>query len=312
MSCTPYFNGLFRAAPLHKWSVRAVTSMLSLMATRPSLYGFEDQALCCINPVSLSRSARSRSQGITCFGVERGCKTLVIPASISRDPYDALDMKLIEPLIRWNPSLEVVYLDRDCQAISEELGKSLAKCKSLKKVILPDWSDPVAIKNVVLPCKSVTTIDVAHPDVTRKDWGKPEAVQAFCELIEMHPNVQSFRGHINYLREVYVAFQFSRCKHNVALLQSGCVYSGLFHMAWFFGLVFFCHAVGLVLFEVMKKIWPERKGWRDFVWLVCFFGGTAFFSLTDLLRYPIVGRQWTYYAKYAVFLRRRLDPWLHK
>ena len=59
------------------------------------------------------------------YGAERGCKNLIIPPPCSREGFDKLDAKLMEPLFRWNPGLEYLYLCNACETMAAELAQYL-------------------------------------------------------------------------------------------------------------------------------------------------------------------------------------------
>ena len=309
--CRPMFDGFFRSAPLHLWSLNRVGKLLAFVAKRPSLFGFDNVPTCVVDPSSLLHSARSKSLGVASFGKDRGCKTLVIPASMTSDPYDVLDAKLIEPLIRWNPSLETVFLHKDCQPMAGELGRWLGKSRTIKKMILPDWDDPLAIAKVVMPCKHVEVIEVAKPDEAFKDWKNEAAVGTWCELIEMHPKLGSIRGGRDYISHVYQAIQFSRCKHNIALLDFGCNWSVWWWIGWLAGVVGFWWVAGLMEHRLAKSFLREKRQ-QDLSWLLFVFTGIVCTVLLDFFRHPYMGRSWVYYVRYGVMLRSRLDPLLHR
>src|SRR5690349_11440359 len=75
------FVGWFRAAPLHRFSFAAIAPIMQLVSLRPHLFGLPQQTTCVVNTWNMLHSARSRDGGITVFGPERGCRTVVIPAS---------------------------------------------------------------------------------------------------------------------------------------------------------------------------------------------------------------------------------------
>ena len=316
----PMFKGFIRSAPLHRFHVGTVHKILSFVALRPAVFGLDDVATCVVNPVSLLSSSRSKSEGVTCFGPARGCKTVVIPNSATGNRYDVMDVKLIEPILKWNPSMETLFLSKDCEPMALDIGKYLSKSRNLRTVIVPDWDDAVALRNLCLPIKSIEVIDAHSVDTIKKKWGNPESIQAASELIEMHPKLHVLFAKDPWRCAFMNAMEDSRCKHNMPVIQGGCSWSGLWQGTF--------HLVALCLWGTMmtwllhkhlgnyvckkRGLTPgqiQEKRMRDALWCVGFLIGFAALILGDQFMYPRYGRYWMHWVgKPVVLMRRRLDP----
>ncbi len=228
-----FFRGFFREMPLHQWSPTSVTRVLHYAATNPKRFGFPDRPTCIVNPLLLTRNIRSRQLGVSAFGIERGCKTIVVPPSTSGGPYDEVDAKLLEPLLKRNPSLEYLYLSRDCIPMVPHLIPALSQLRNIKHIVLPGWNDAVAIHKVVMACKQCEIIDSMSMEMVEQDWTNEGSVQALCTLIEMHPKLRVVLGTRKYLAHWYNATYFSRCKFNVALMMDTCEASVVLFAFWY-------------------------------------------------------------------------------
>lgn len=214
------FYGAFRCFPMHRWQLAHIGIVLSAVAKRPKMFGLPPVPTCVVNPANFLPAFRSRQEGITVFGTDRGCKTIVVPPSCSNEPYDSLDAKMMLPLFKRNPGVELLYLSKDCRRIVGDLSSTLHQCRSLKTVVLPDWSDAVAIHRLVMSCRRVNVVDVFTLLHSKKNWSKTEeGVQALTTLIEMHPKLSCVTGASNALQDWYLATRYSRCRHNVALVR---------------------------------------------------------------------------------------------
>jgi hypothetical protein len=301
------FCGFLRSAPMHRWRLAHVVPILEFIARRPTLFGLPDATTCVVNTSHMLPSARSRRSGITVFGKERGCKTIVIPPSCSGHPFDDVDAKMMEPLFRWNPSADLVYLSKECEQIAPQLAQFISKTRTIKRVTMVDWESAAAVNRVVMACKSLEVVDVMSPDESSKNWHNEESVEAMCEMIEMHPKIRAIHGTQPYLHTIFDAVTFSRCKHNVALVPMWCRYARFYKGMWFLSVTLIALAVAYMVHAVLEWVLPDRRYTRDAVWVVVFLGGSAAIMAIDYFRFKYSGRSWTFFARYLCLLRRRLD-----
>lgn len=303
----PLFRGFFRAMPLHCWSGSHIQRVLGFAALNPTLFGFPPKPTCVVNTIYFLPSYRSRLQGAFAFGYERGCKSIIIPSSCSGEPFDALDAKLIEPLFRFNPGVEYVYLSQSCQGMASYLSGPLARCPRLKELTLEGWEDAVAIHRVVMACKSVEVVDTYSLDDPSRSWKNEISVQALSTLIEMHPKLRAVKSHRLYLADWLAATQFSRCRHNVALVTFVCDYVGLLYLIVVALLMFPASGVYILVTYYLKGYCSETY---RFFWGVMGFFFTIVGALwLDLLFGPRYGRSWVHLSKYGILLKARLDLW---
>lgn len=305
---TPYrqwFKGFFRAMPLHRWSLRHAEEVLEFCAQRPSLFGLPDRPTCIVNTAHFLPSNRSKTAGVWVFGTERGCKSLVIPRSMSSEMFDTMDAKLVESIFRWNPGMEYLYLSRSCQPMYLEILPHLSRLRNLTRITLEGWDDAVAIHKVGMMCKSLEVIDTYTFDESRPDWHREVSVQAITTLIEMHPKLRSVEGSRNFLEAWFVATKYSRCKHNIALCPATCgfsvCYMAIFTIAM---LVVSCGAYRLYV-ELLSRIPGVHYSAAVFIG---FFASIATFVLLlvdDHINRHRRGRAWMQVAKVAVLAQRR-------
>lgn len=302
----PMFMGFFRAAPLHRFGMGTITAILDLAAKRPEVFGLPDAKTCVVNTTYMLPSVRSRQHGITVFGTERGCRTVVIPASCSKHAFDVTDAKLMEPIFRWNPSVETLFLSKDCESIAPQLAALVRPLRLLKRVIMVDWEDPANINKVVMAARSCEEIDVMSPDEQFKNWNNEVAVESMCEMIEMHQKLRAIHGSVDYLSAVSNAVQFSRCKHNVAMVMEWCGWSRVFRATWTLGVAALWAAFGYAVWWAMQTAVPEYKLSREILScaLAC-MGAVAVIGL-DHFRFRHTGRGWTYGVRWLVLARHRL------
>jgi hypothetical protein len=312
----PYqpFKGWFRVVPLHRFRFATIAPVLQLVSLRPHLFGLPKQTTCIVNTWNLLHSARSRDEGITVFGPERGCKTVVIPPSCSGQAFDEVDAKLMEPLFRWNPSIETLYLSKDCEMIAGNLAQLLAQRQRLMKtIILVDWESAVNINKVVMSCKSVEEVDIMAPDETFKSWNNEVSIEAMCELIEMHPKLKMISGNNDSLGAIYTATRWSRCRHNIALIPTWCGFGQMYYQTWLVGVLMFSVLVAGIVYRLIRDyIAPQSVGARDLTWLFVLVATFTTIVGVDYFRHQRVGRAWTYYVKYLVMLRYRMDKFLNR
>jgi hypothetical protein len=129
---------------------------------------------------------------------------------------DETDAKMIEPLFKWNPGIESIYLSYHCQSIAAQLSPLLSSCRHIKSMTLEGWDDAVAIHRVMMACRNVEVLDIRGPVDFYPDWRNERSVQALCTLIEMHPKIQCVHAGTFVLEEWMHATRLSRCAHNVA------------------------------------------------------------------------------------------------
>jgi hypothetical protein len=255
-----------------------------------------------VNPLLLTRNVRSKNLGVSVYGVDRGCKTLVVPPSSSGSPYDELDAQLIGPLFKRNPSLEYLFLSRDCIPIVTQLAPYLSQLRSLKSLAIPGWDNAAAIHKVVMACKNCEVVDTTSLDMSRsQDWNNEASVQALSTLIEMHPKLRCVLGSRAYLTQWYRATLFSRCRFNVALMFDTCEWSLLFSALW-----------GVVCIYVVSQ-----AIYRSLALLKLIEDGTKNQKIAFLAVFPVVvgfdhfkrkqyGRLWTHCTKVVVTTLYRL------
>lgn len=305
VSYLPLYMGFFRQMPLHRWSLPDIQRVLGYAALNPSLFGFEERPTCVVNTLYFVPSHRSLQRGVFAFGHERGCKNLVIPASCSGDSFDAVDVKLIEPLFRWNPGLEYVYLSQSCQPMAQHLAPLLAKCHRLQLVTLEGWDDAVAIHRVVMACKQVETLDAFSPVDLPRDWQNELAVQALTTMIEMHPKLRCVKSHRLFLGDWYTATLHSRCKHNVALVPFSCDYD-LLHYAGF--LLLLCiPALGVYKAVCAATTGRLSDNYSNFWSVVSFVATVLLIATFDAVNHRYYGRAWVHMHKYCILAKRRVD-----
>ncbi|PWV00617.1 hypothetical protein C4B63_6g496 [Trypanosoma cruzi] len=301
----PIYRGFFRVMPLHRWSLKDLQAILGYAALHPSLFGFPEQSTCIVNTAYFLPSHRSRSRGIWVFGSERGCKSIIVPASCNTEPFDALDAKLMEPLFRWNPGVEYLYLSRFCQPMALYLVPYLQRCTQLRTLTLEGWDDATAIHRVVMACKNVDVLDAFSLDDPPRKWKNELSVQSLNTLIEMHPKLICVKATRVYLADWHEATQFSRCKHNIALVTFSCDYV-LLHYGLF--LLLLC----IPCYFVFKGMWRLLEGMvipaYQFFWsviaAVVVFAAVVFL---DVGVWHTYGRGWVQMQKYVILARRRWD-----
>eukprot|EP00796_Vickermania_ingenoplastis_P008353 gene8353-5851_t len=288
----PIFMGFFRAMPLHRWSSGHIQKILGLAAAHPTLFGLPPQPTCVVNTLYFTPSSRGRvPAGLRAFGFERGCKSIVVPASCSGIPFDAVDVKAIEPLFRWNPGLEYAYLSHSCQGAAAQLAPVLARCPKLREVTLEGWSDAVGIHRVMMACKGVDVLDTFSLEDEPREWKNEVSVQALSTLTEMHPRLRAVKSHRPYLLDWQLATQFSRCRHNVALVVYVCDYVLLLYLL--FLALLFIPAYGT--YQLVRHV---ATGYLSDTY-VLFWGVIGFAAtvgggvLLDYLMAPRFGRCWT-------------------
>jgi hypothetical protein len=304
----PWFEGFLRAAPLHRWSLSHITRILELVSKEPDLFGLPQRPTCVINTSHMLPSARSRQSGITVFGTERGCKTVVVPPSCSRHPFDATDAKLMEPIFRWNPSVELLFLSKSCEPIAHLLAPQLKPLRHLTTLVLVDWEDPAAIHKVVMACTNLEMLDTVCPDEQPKNWQSAVAVESLSDMIEMHRKLKCLTATADFLGSFYHATEFSRCKHNVALVGKWCRASRFFRAVWITNTVLACLMIGCATSVALYRfeIRPDEKDWfRDFGPPIAGLVFAGLFVALDHFRFKHTGRGWTYWVRYLVLLRRR-------
>ncbi|CCW62404.1 unnamed protein product [Phytomonas sp. EM1] len=301
----PLYRGLFRVLPLHVWGFSDICKILGYAAHKPSLFGFPDEPTCIVNTAYFLPSHRSLNRGVFAFGLERGCKSIIIPASCSGDPFDALDVKLVEPLFRWNPGVKYLYLSQHCQPMAAHLVPHLAKCHQLKEITLEGWNDAVAIHRVAMACKQVDVLETFSLDDPPRNWQNELSVQALTTLIEMHPKLRSVMSHRLFLSDWQLATQFSRCKHNIALVVFSCDYV-LFHYFFFLALLCLPAYAG---YRIVRH-WCDGRLSENYThfWSVLAFA----FTLVGLVALDTFMRRswgwgWVHLQKYVILTRRRMD-----
>ncbi|CCW68739.1 unnamed protein product [Phytomonas sp. Hart1] len=301
----PLYCGFFRSLPLHVWGLTDICKILGYAAHRPSLFGFPDEPTCIVNTAYLIPSYRSLSRGVLAFGFERGCKNIIIPGSCSGGPFDALDVKLIEPLFRWNPGVKYLYLSQHCQPMAMHLVPHLAKCHQIQKITLEGWNDAVAIHRVVMACKRVDELETFSLDDLPRNWQNELSVQALVTLIEMHPKLRAVRSHRLFLGDWNVATQFSRCKHNVALVVFSCDYILLYY---FFFLALLC-VPGYAIYQIVYWCCKNRlsANYTQFWSVLAFLFTMILLVTTDALMRRSWGWGWVHLQKYVILARRRLE-----
>lgn len=301
----PLYGGFFRIMPLHRWSNSDTQKVLGYAAVNPSLFGFPDQPTCIVNPASFLPSMRGRLRGVMAFGADRGCKNIVIPGGCHQADYVDVDAKLLEPLFRFNPGVEYVYLAKECEPLTPQLVSLLSRCNQLHTITLEGWNDAVAIHRIVMACKQVDVVDTFSLDDPPREWKNEVSVQALCTLTEMHPKLRVVKSDRSYLTDWSGATQFSRCKHNVALLVYTCNYVALFSLL-FWGLL---AIPAFLTYLVMRKL---TKGHfspdYEFFWSVmAALGMFTTLMVVDWLGWKTRGRGWVHLQKYFILAKRRAD-----
>lgn len=305
----PLYRGLFRTMPLHRWSMNDIQKMLGYAAFNPSLFGFPDQPTCIVNTAYFLPSLRSRLRGVWAFGTERGCKNIIVPHSCSNESFDALDARLIEPLFRWNPGVEYVYLSRHCQPMAQQLVSSLSRCPHLREVTLEGWNDAVAVHRVMMACKQADVLETYSLDDPPREWRNELSVQALTTLIEMHPKLRAVKSHRLYLTDWYEATRFSRCKHNVALIPFSCDFVLLFYGLFLLLVCVPAYGVYRLVYALAKDRLSAAYTW---FWSVMAFIATfAAIVMFDTMGWSSRGRGWVYVQKYVIFAKRRVDIWMN-
>lgn len=302
-----WYKGFFRAMPLHRWSLAHTERVLDIAASRPSMFGLPDLPTAIVNPAYFLPSLRSRQSGTYVFGTERGCKSIVVPSSMSNEGYDVVDAKLIEPLFRWNPGVEYLYLSRQCQTMTPQLLPHLSKLKNITRITLEGWNDAAAIHRIVMVCKNVEVLDTYGVDTAPREWKSELSVQALTTLIEMHPKLRSVESQRAYLSDWFYATQHSRCKHNIALVPSTCNYVPLWTACYTIVVCLFTVMVFNLVRYVTEVLGGIRKAWSVFyasLTALVFFAAVVADDYVNRFRR---GRTWVHMQKYAVLLLWRLS-----
>lgn len=305
----PLYRGFFRTMPLHRWTEPDIQKVLGYTALNPSLFGFPDQPTCVVNTAYFLPSLRSRPRGVWAFGVERGCKTIIVPQSYNNEPFDAMDARMIEPLFRWNPGVEVLYLSRHCEAMAPQLTASLSRCHQLREVTLEGWNDAVAIHRVMMACKHADVLDTYSLDDPPRQWHNELSVQALTTLIEMHPKLRLVKSHRLYLADWYEATRFSRCKHNIALVPFSCDFVLLFYGIF----VLLLMPPAYVVYRSVKYCIEDHLSapYTLFWSILSSVGFVVGVLVWDAVGWKYRGRAWVSMQKYAIFAKRRVDIWMN-
>ncbi|EPY31577.1 hypothetical protein AGDE_08982 [Angomonas deanei] len=293
--------------PLHRWSVTDIEKVLGYTALNPSLFGFPEKPTCVVNTAYFLPSLRSKPKGVWAFGTERGCKSIIIPGSLNQEPFDKLDASLLDPLFRWNPGVEYVYLSQYCQPMTPQLIPMLSKCHRIQHLTLEGWNDAVAIHRVVMACKNVDVIETFSLDDLPRDWKNEVSVQALATLIEMHPKMRAVMSHRLFLGDWHDATQFSRCKHNVALIPFSCDWSLLFYMLFVLALAIPCYAIYRLTEYVCKTYLKLTDAYIWFWSVFVSLGSLAGFIALDAVAQKRYGRGWINMQKYVILGKRRID-----
>lgn len=305
----PLYRGFFRTMPLHRWSMNDIQKTLGYAALNPSLFGFPEQPTCVVNTAYFLPSLRSRLRGVWAFGTERGCKNIIVPHSCSNENFDALDARLIEPLFRWNPGVQYVYLSRHCQPMAQQLASSLSRCTHLREVTLEGWGDAVAIHRIMMACKQADVLETYSLDDPPREWRNELSVQALTTLIEMHPKLRAVKSHRLFLTDWYEATRFSRCKHNVALVPFSCDFVLLFYGLFLLLVCIPCCGVYKLVYALTTDRLSEAYVW---FWSVMAFLATfAAIVAFDAVGWSYRGRGWVHMQKYFIFAKRRIDIWMN-
>lgn len=303
------YRGFFRTMPLHRWSMNDIQKMLGYAALNPSLFGFPDQPTCVVNTAYFLPSLRSRLRGVWAFGTERGCKNIIVPHSCSNEDFDVLDARLIEPLFRWNPGVQYVYLSRHCQPMAPQLIASLSRCPQLREVTLEGWNDAVAVHRVMMACKQADVLETYSLDDPPREWRNELSVQALTTLIEMHPKLRAVKSHRLYLTDWYEATRFSRCKHNVALIPFSCDFVILFYAMFLLLVCIPAYGAYQLVYAVAKDRLSVAYTW---FWSVMAFIATfTAIVVFDTIGWSYRGRGWVYTQKYFILAKRRIDIWMN-
>lgn len=302
----PIFRAFFRCMPLQRWSLGQIQAVFEYVAVEPSRFGFPPAATCVVNTAHLLPSARSRASGVYVFGSERGCKSIIIPSSCDARPFDRLDVKMLEPIFRWNPGATYIYLSLECQSVAHEIAAHLAKMRNINDITLEGWSDPIAIHKVMLACKNVELLDAYSIEDPPREWQSEAGVQALSTLIEMHPKLRGVCATRNYLNDWQAATSSSRCKHNVAMIPFGDDYLLIYYMLWAFGFWVVCwflagaaHTyVYVPLLEGKKPLYAES------LWMLTLAGLFGAVMIGDIVLTPHYGRGWTRLVKHYILMAR--------
>lgn len=299
-------RGFFRAMPMHYWSAHHIQIILGYAAAHPTLFGFPPQPTCIVNTAYLLPSMRSRTQGVWAFGVERGCKSIIIPASCSDEPFDAVDAKLVEPLLRWNPGVEYLYLSRSCQALGPALIPLLVRCPHLKEVTLEGWDNAVAIHKVMMACRRAEVLDTFSLDDRPREWKNELSVQALCTLTEMHPRLRAVKSHRLYLEDWLGATRYSRCRHNVAQIVFVCDWVILLYS--FFAILVAIPA--FATYRLLRRFLSLTSLTENYVFFWSTIAGFAVWMSGLLVDYIVCGkygRAWVNLTKLSILARYRLE-----
>lgn len=325
------FTGFFRAAPLHRWSLSQISIVLEFASRRPGFFGFPTEHIsriaatpasenvpqsssikgpraAIVNTTHLLPSARGRQSGIAVFGPDRGCRSIIIPPSCSGHPFDATDVKMLEPLFRRNPSIEYLYLSRHCEPIAPLLAPLLKQHgRHVTRVCLPDWEDPAAITQIVMATPNCRQLDVMCPDEAYKYWNNEAAVEAMTEMLEMHSKLKEIYGTTTFLAAIEDASKFSRCKHQVALRTYNCPWAFFYKCVWGCAVFYGCYKIGRVMWDLHKQYWDEAVRWpRDLLLLVVGFMAPAALIFADHAQYRCRGRRWISMVKPFVLAGSRV------
>lgn len=303
----PVFRAFFRSMPLHRYSLGHIQGVFEYVAVEPSRFGFPPAPTCVVNTAYLLPSNRSRSTGVYVFGSERGCKNIIIPSSCNGLPFDKLDIKMLEPIFKWNPGASYIYLSLECQTVASEIANCLKTMRNISDVTLEGWSDPIAIHKIVMACKHVELLDCYSIEDPPREWKTEAGVQALCTLIEMHPKLRGVCATRNYLLDWYEATVSSRCKHNIALIPFGDDYMLIYYMVWAFAVWIVCWYLSdliyrLILTKLLDK--EEHPLMLETAWFFVLAASFGSIIVSDIILTPKYGRSWTHLVKHYILFSR--------
>lgn len=301
----PLLRGFFRAMPLHCWSSNHIARVLSVAASNPAIFGFPQQPTCIVNTAHCLPSIRSKARGVAAFGVERGCKSIIVPSSCSGDPLDEVDAQMIVPLFRWNPGVQYLYLSRSCQAMTPRLVPYLARCHKLQEVTLEGWNDAVAIHSIAMACKSLEVIDTYSLDDEPRRWKSELPIQALSTLTEMHPKLRAVKSHRLYLADWLEATQYSRCRHTVALIPFSCDYVLLLYACWMALVCIPAYCMYRWTRSHCRKVCSD--GYAFFWGVMAFTFTMTSFMAADAVLAPRYGRAWTHLVMYPLLVKHSMS-----
>ena len=320
----PMLMGFFRIAPFHAFPHGQTVAVLDMVARHPNWFGFPNEPrTCVVNTAHFSEVAHRHQSGLFVLGLDRGCKTLIIPGSTDcAHEFSPRNAKQVEVILRRNPGIESLYLSRECQGMFRELVPQIQALAHLENLTMEGWDDPVAIHKVLMAAKRVQRPDFFSLDgdgkatqsllttslsPNRESWRTPVGVQALCTLIEMHPRLKGIYGTRGFVTDWYAATQTSRCLHNVSLIPFGCNYVLFWYGIWAFCVLSACWFVAKWTHDYILVRLVNSEHARMTVWFVVLFLSSGGVLMADAIFAPRRGWMWTRMVKNVLLGIQRLE-----